>query len=144
MSKARASMKRGYGNPQDDDEERFQNGGCALGVGVALLKRECWRLTSPCSKTLYHLFKVINSTKVRVSEDRQRVTTNKKIQLWTKAKGCEQKNIQGQHNKRLKEQAAQKRREISKKLPEIKCEEEMSPYDYVQKLLRGYWKAWGK
>lgn len=81
---------------------------------------------------------MINSTKVRVSEDRQRVTTNKKIQLWTKAKGCEQKNIQGQHNKRLKEQAAQKRREISKKLPEIKCEEEMSPYDYVQKLLRGY------
>ena len=79
MSKAQASMKKGYGNPQDDDEERFQNGGCALGVGIALLKRrECWRLTSPCSKTLYHLFKVINSTKIEsVKTDKESPQTKK-------------------------------------------------------------------
>ena len=156
MSKAWASIRRDKGIPRTTmkGDSRMvavhQERGKQVQAGAVLLKRRaCWRLSSTCPKTLYYLFKVINATKRKksVKKDKDKSCHKHKIQLWTKAKRWEQRNIQGQHNKRPKEQAAQKRRERRSPgncLPEIKCEEEMSLYDHEEKLLRGYWMVWGK
>lgn len=51
-------------------------------------RRGCWQRSSPCPKTLQHLSKVINSTKMRksVKKDKDKSCHKLRIQLWTEAK----------------------------------------------------------
>lgn len=106
-----------------------------------------------CPKTLDHLSKVIHLCMVCATQTKKSVKkhTHKRYhkhetQLWRKAKGWEQRNVQGQHHrKRRKEQPAQKRRKQrspGNRNPERECE--VSVTDLVEDLLKGYRKVWGK